>query len=167
MATNALELIGRFPHARPVWEYDEAVGQDICERLIEGESLKAICSDPDMPSRTVVYGWLQEHSAFANNYARARRLQADTFADEIQEVAKNLAILPEHKRVMIDAMKWRAARQNWRAWGDKITHEIDDHRDTAASEKRLPESLEWLAGQLPGSGPAGGRGPDHSDVGEE
>jgi predicted phage terminase large subunit-like protein len=112
MATNALELIGRIPHARPVWEYDEAVGQDICERLIEGESLKAICSDPDMPSRTVVYGWLQEHSAFANNYARARRLQADTFADEIQEVAKNLAILPEHKRVMIDAMKWRAARQS-------------------------------------------------------
>ena len=155
MASNALECLGPVPRGRPTWDYSEDVARDICDRLIEGESLKAICSDPDMPSRTVVYEWLRDYPAFADNYARARTLQADTFADEIQEVAKNLGILPEHKRVMIDAMKWRAARQNWRAWGDKVTHEHNANFGPAAGQEQLPPGLGFIAGKLPRDKPPG------------
>jgi hypothetical protein len=149
VASNALECLGPVPRGRPQYAFDEGIARDICERLIEGESLTSICRDADMPSRTVVYDWLSENEGFANDYARARRLQADTFADEIQEVAKNLALLPEHKRVMIDAMKWRAARQNWRAWGDKVQHEHTSDLGPSGGQDVLPPGFGFLAGKLP------------------
>jgi hypothetical protein len=167
VASNALEIIGPVRRGAPVYEFSETQAAEICDRLIEGESLTSICSDPDMPSRVTVYKWIREYPDFANDYARARVLQADTFADEVQEVAKNLAILPEHKRVMIDAMKWRAARQNWRAWGDKVSHEHEIQLRPAAGEEQLPEGIGFLRGFLHGGDASPGPGPDTGGVGEE
>ena len=166
MASNALECLGPVKRGRPSWEYDPAIGEEICERLVEGESLTAICRDAAMPSRNTVYEWIVANEGFANDYARARRLQADTFADEIQEVAKNLALLPEHKRIIVDVMKWRAARQNWRAWGDKVAHDHQHTLHPAHEARGLPTGLEWLTGCLPGADAADGPGPDNSGVGE-
>jgi len=57
--------------SRPT-DYTEEVGLAICERIADGESLRTICSDNDMPGRTTVYQWLEAQPAFANHYARAR-----------------------------------------------------------------------------------------------
>jgi hypothetical protein len=167
VATNALEIIGPVPRGVPKWEYDESIGREICERLANGESLRRICQDAGMPGRTKVYDWLEENDDFANQYARAIRLQANSFADDLHEVALDLGILPEHKRIIVDAMKWRAARQNALLWGDKVTHEHRHRQNAALGADRVPESLTWLTGQLHGDEPASGPGPDHSDVGEE
>ncbi len=67
--------------------YDEEVAQVICERIIEGQSLREICRDPDMPGKDTVYKWLAVTPKFADAYARAREHQCDAWADEMREIA--------------------------------------------------------------------------------
>jgi hypothetical protein len=39
-------------------EYSDKIAEAICERLLNGESLRAICADPAMPARATVFRWL-------------------------------------------------------------------------------------------------------------
>lgn len=44
----------------------------ICERIAAGETLLAICRDPEMPCRFAVRAWSREHPAFGVRLAQAR-----------------------------------------------------------------------------------------------
>jgi hypothetical protein len=91
--------------------YTAEIGEEICTRLTEGESLIAICRDPDMPSTTAVYDWLDRHEDFEAMYIRARERQADYLFDEAREVA--LAATPQTvwaDRLRFDTIRWQAAR---------------------------------------------------------
>lgn len=97
--------------------------QEILDRMIEGESLRAICRSTGIPSRTTILRWLDEDESFRGQYARAREMQADYLADLIQETA--LASTPEtahSDRVKIDAFKWTASKLLPKRYGDKIQH---------------------------------------------
>ena len=59
----------------------------ICERLINGESLRVICADPRMPAKATVFRWLASNQEFRRSYALARECQAEDFAYEILEIA--------------------------------------------------------------------------------
>jgi hypothetical protein len=107
----------------PLDDFDQEVADQICLLLERGLSLTIICAHKDMPDLHKVYRWIRRNEQFCADYARARQLQANTFADQIQDIADNPFIPPAMKAQMIDARKWRAARQNWRAWGDKQVHE--------------------------------------------
>ncbi len=41
-------------------DYSAQVGTLICDRLEEGESLRAICSDARMPSRATIFRWIAD-----------------------------------------------------------------------------------------------------------
>jgi hypothetical protein len=166
MATNALELIGPVPRGRPS-SYTEDVAREICERLAAGELLVDICEDADMPTIRTVMNWLGRYEEFYFQYASARERQQHLETEEIRKIADDLSILPEHKRQMVDARKWRAERLNRGQYGAKVEHEIHAHSHAALGAERVPEGLEWLVGQLPSGEAASGPGPDHSDVGEE
>lgn len=166
MATNPIVCLGPVKRGRPS-SFTEALAREICERLAGGETLVSICLDEDMPNEATVYRWRNLNADFSRDYAHAREAQMDLEADQIREIADNLALLPDHKRVMVDARKWRAERLNRRQYGAKVEHEVHTHNDPAAGAERLPNSLEWLAGQLPSRDASGGRGPDNSGVGEE
>lgn len=104
---------------RPL-EFNEAVADAICERLADGESLRSICSDSEMPAKSTVFKWLGLVPAFADQYARARETQADSLADDIVDIADNKALEPNDKRVRIDARKWLAGKLRPKAYGDKV-----------------------------------------------
>lgn len=75
--------------ARPC-EYTPAVAEKVCNRLKDGESLVAICSDPDLPNRDTVLRWaLNDVGGFRAIYREAREIQAEKWADEIVEIADN------------------------------------------------------------------------------
>lgn len=76
------------PTGRPSL-YDDALADAICERLIAGASMAAICEGKDMPSETTVYRWLSSdaHPGFREKYAGAREAQAHRMLDEIIEIA--------------------------------------------------------------------------------
>jgi hypothetical protein len=117
----------------------------ICVRLSEGESLKTITKDDEMPDRATVYRWLAAYPEFCDLYARAREDQADTLADEIIAIAdEQPEIIPvidrrtgeliEHKldgaflqwqKNRIDARKWTAMKLKPKKYGERLVHAGD------------------------------------------
>lgn len=66
--------------------------------------------------------WLADESRveFRARYARAREDQADSFADEIVTVARDKMRDPQQARLLVDSLKWVAAKRKPKAYGDKL-----------------------------------------------
>ena len=69
--------------------YTPELGAEICSRIAEGESLRSICKDDGMPAMSSIMLWLIDgkHEIFSEQYATARRIQAEALADEIFDIA--------------------------------------------------------------------------------
>jgi len=67
--------------------YTEEIADTICERLCLGESLRRILKDEGMPSMPTVMRWLMNKPEFETKYVRARRMQAEVWADEMIDIA--------------------------------------------------------------------------------
>lgn len=120
--------------------YTPEVGNIICSRIAEGESLRSICSDDGMPTKTTVMRWLQEEDKadFRDQYARARESQAEHYLDEIIQIAddctddvekimtqsgedyriKQSAI--QRARLQIDTRKWTMSKLAPKKYGDRM-----------------------------------------------
>lgn len=110
--------------------YSVVIADAICERLAEGESLRAICSDNSMPCKAAVFRWLSERPEFADQYARAREEQAEALADELVAIAdgpvgEDSAVLTARDRLRVDARKWVASKLKPKKYGDRIQHAND------------------------------------------
>jgi hypothetical protein len=95
----------------------------ICERMAEGESLRAICKGKDMPNKRTVLRWIDKDEALAAQYSEAQNMRAEHYFDEIIDIADSKAD-PQKTRVQIDARKWVLARMNPKKYGDKFTQEL-------------------------------------------
>lgn len=112
--------------------YSPEIAERICERLIEGESLRKICLADDMPSAAAVCRWLGENEQFRDQYARARDAQADTLADEILDIADDGSNdfmgedeayngdAVQRSKLRVDARKWIAAKLKPKKYGDRL-----------------------------------------------
>lgn len=125
--------------ARPS-SYSAQTANSICERLIEGESLRAICRDENMPNAATVCRWLALHDDFREQYAHARIAQADTLADEILDIADDSSLdtkivgederevcnteFVQRSKLRIDARKWLAGKMAPKKYGEKISTEL-------------------------------------------
>ena len=122
--------------------YSDKLAAKICQRLAEGESLRAICRDQAMPDKATVLRWLgdEKNAGFRDQYAHAREMQADRFAEEILEIADDTSedwstdkdgkktLDHEHvqrSRLRIDTRKWLMARMAPKKYGDKMQHTGD------------------------------------------
>jgi len=138
------------PTGRPS-SYTVKIGDLICERLAEGESLRSICAGDDMPNKATVFRWLATVEAFRDQYARAREAQADALFDEILHIADTPLIgkktkegpnglettegdMIEHRRLQVDARKWLAGKLRPKVYGDKITHANDAENPLPAAQ---------------------------------
>lgn len=110
------------PMGRPSL-FSEELADTICDRLMEGRSLRSICDDDDMPHRITIIRWMGQNEAFATKCARARALQADLMDDMILDVANactNETALAD--RVRISAYQWRASKLEPTVYGEKMAH---------------------------------------------
>lgn len=83
-----------------------------------------------MPNSSTVRRWLAKASSpdapdiyveFRAQYARAREDQADALADEILDEARSANAKNAHaKRLLVDALKWRAAKLRPKVYGDRV-----------------------------------------------
>jgi hypothetical protein len=104
--------------------FSQDIADQICERMIEGEDLVAICKDEAMPSRATVYRWMAEQPGFETQCARAREGLADHDAHQIAQIADSCNELnAQSSRVKLAALQWLAAKRSPKRWGDKV--EID------------------------------------------
>lgn len=149
-------------------EFHQDVADAICERLAEGESLRSICADDAMPSKATVCKWLGRHANFADQYARAREMQAETMADEIKDIADDGSCdtyldldgkertdheVVARSRLRVDARKWLASKLLPKKYGEKVTQEHTgpeggpvQHEHTTS----LPDAIERAIAALTG-----------------
>ena len=126
------------------FKYTKALADEICERLANGESLRAICRDEHMPSDFAVRNWvIHDLEGFASHYTRARDAGLDVLADEVLEIAddgtndwmekylKNGGtIVVENgeamarSRLRFDARRWYLSKLAPKRYGDKQTVEL-------------------------------------------
>ena len=119
------------------------IAQEICSRIMDGESLRKTCRDEHMPERMTIFRWLHDNTEFCDQYARAREIQADTLAEEILEIADdgrndtyttndddgegvervNHDVIAR-SRLRVDARKWYASKLSPKKYGDKVQQEI-------------------------------------------
>ena len=115
--------VGR-PPGRPS-KYTAEMADAICERMIEGESLVKICEDPEMPTRTTIYRWMDANPEFVTRCARAREGLADYLVDAIEDLAsKTTTDNFQAMKVKIATAQWRAMKMAPRVYGDRTRTEV-------------------------------------------
>lgn len=100
-----------------------AVGEEICEQLMQGKSLRQICTSPEMPDRTTVVRWLARDDDFASKYARARDVYADVMEEDMADIEDRTLsgeIDPTAARVVLTSKQWRASKLAPKKYGDRL-----------------------------------------------
>ena len=108
--------------------YPPETRDEILRRIADGESLRAICRDDEMPDRTTVENWLQSDAEFSAKYARAREAQADGIFDGMADIEARVSVgdlRPEDARVVLEYQRWRAVEHS----GSIHTEKSDDQLD--------------------------------------
>ena len=89
--------------------------------LFRSRSLRSYCR---LEGRAVdtVYRWLRERRDFRERYARAHEDRADSLADEITDIADEVASGTSEEiqaaRLRVDARKWVASKLRPTKWGE-------------------------------------------------
>lgn len=102
-------------------KFSQTVFDAICDRIAQGESLRSICADADMPNHRDVTRWLDQNPDIVPQYACAREAQGDHEFDEIKDIVD--AATPETvqvARLRADARRWRAGKLRPKVYGDKL-----------------------------------------------
>ncbi len=106
-------------------KYEPQLANLICNELLGGKSLRAICREHGI-TRSNVYQWKNCHPEFSDQYARARVGAAEDFIDQIIDIAENcpsdLAEI-QKARMKIDSYKFLAMKLAPRIYGDLVKHE--------------------------------------------
>ena len=120
--------------------YTTQIAVKICNRIADGDSVRQICRDDGMPSKSTVFVWLAQNPEFVTMYEAARMIQADACFDEILEIAddgtndwmeKNDPKNPGYSfngeafgrsRLRVDTRKWKLARMNAKKYGERVEH---------------------------------------------
>jgi transposase-like protein len=85
---------------------NEAVAEEVLDRIAGGETVLSIGAEPDMPSAATIYKWARQNEAFAKAYVRAKAIAADLMFDMIYDIALEAS----EETVQADALRIRALR---------------------------------------------------------
>jgi hypothetical protein len=137
-------------------DYSQKVAQEICKRLGNGESLRRICASQGMPSKTSVMRWLDVNLEFRGQYARAREMQVEHWAEEILEIADDSrhdfvekegrevlnAENINRSRLRVDTRKWLMTKLAPKKYGDKVTTTVAGDPDNVLNHTVIVEFVE-------------------------
>lgn len=119
--------------------YLDSVADRIIERMSDGESLRQICSDKDMPALRTVLGWAKTNPEFGVAYAGAQDLRAEHMFQEMLEIAddgrndwmerlgddgaalgwRENGEAIRRSQLRIDSRKWILAKMQPKKYGDR------------------------------------------------
>ena len=105
--------------------YTPELGETICGRLAEGNTLSSICKEqPDLPSERTIRRWaLDPEHPFSPQYARAREIGYHKMADDLLDIADNEETDPgkvARDRLRTDKRQWLLSKALPKVYGDKI-----------------------------------------------
>jgi len=105
-------------------DYTQDIANDICSKLAEGQSLRAICRSEAMPHESTVRHWaVEDREGFFTQYTRSRDIGLDCMADEVQEIADGDGDVARD-RLRFDSRRWYLSKMAPKRYGDKLTQEL-------------------------------------------
>lgn len=121
--------------------YSPELAAKICDEIAGGRSMRSICQDEGMPSKTSVLRWLANNEDFQKLYIAAKAMQAEGFADELIELADTpregkkivrkgklvettTGDMIEHRKLQVSTRQWMIERLLPKKYGTKIQQEI-------------------------------------------
>ena len=134
--------------------YTKEIGEKVCQLLTEGFSTRQIERMEGLPSESAIYRWLlrEDCGEFREQYARARRAQAERMAVDILDIADNgtndfyeretkagnTITTPDteaiqRSRLRVDTRKWLLSKLLPKKYGDKM--------DVTSGGEKLAPSL--------------------------
>jgi len=131
----------------------------ICRGVSAGLTIGKVCAMDGMPARSIIYEWLVEDEAFSDTYARAREARADARSERIDDLAEEVkAGQLDHNaaRVIIDAEKWQASKENQKRYGDKL--DLNGSLNVKLDDAQVESRLAHLIGKAGVAGLIGGTG---------
>jgi hypothetical protein len=141
------------PGGRPsTYNYD--ICKEICERVSNGENVtEVINSDERYPSFPTWCTWKREHPEIFKMYINALNDKVEVFIAEIDEInnaVKTKKYTPSEANVMIQTLKWKAAKFYPKMFGEKLDLTTDGEKIVTQSiPKEIP--IEKLRELLEGS----------------
>ncbi len=126
--------------------YSQELSDKMCGLLADGLSLRKVCEADDMPCKATVFMWLRTNKEFLDQYTQAKQEAADSYADDINDIADNLGspildddgnpliddngnvatqidmVSVNHAKLKIDTRKWAASKLKPKKYGDKLDH---------------------------------------------
>ncbi len=112
--------------------YTKEIGEEICSRIAEGESVRSIVKDEKMPSSSTIFRWLlnEEYKKFWEQYEKARNIQAELMFEELIEIADNEEKEVMRDRLRVDTRKWYLSKVLPKKFGEKL--------DVTSGNKPIP-----------------------------
>lgn len=103
-----------------LWPYVEEIANEVCRRIMEGETLKKITSTKGMPPMYIINRWRSSVPGFRQMMEDARKLRADMYHDELVEVVENVTEEnAKSAKVKLDGYKHLAAVGDPDTYGSK------------------------------------------------
>lgn len=121
--------------------FTQEIFDRICERIAEGESLRAICKTKGYPAKRTFLRWVENDEALQKLYGKAQMDRIDHYAEQIVDIADEVrkgekrvtkangdvevteVDMVERAKVQIDARKWICARMAPKKYGDRVLNE--------------------------------------------
>lgn len=119
--------------------YTPEIGQEICDRIAQGESVRAICrgNKTGFPAAETIRNWILYDTkgvpdSFREEYERARQVQADLYFEQVITKAEDCnadANSINKAKLEIDSLKWSLARMNRVKYGDRQAIDVGNQPD--------------------------------------
>ena len=140
-------------------EEKEEIIKQISVKVINGGNLTNICKKKEFPNRATIYNWFNENKVLHDIYTRAREGRADFRSERIDSLCGKVEkgkLDPNAARVIIDAQKWQASKENRNLYGDQVG--LDDRTLEKLSDGRVELRLTQLLGKAGINDASGGEG---------
>lgn len=146
--------------------YTPELGEQICEGLMEGLSLREVLQPEGMPVARTVYRWLAREEGFRKLYLEAQMAKAWRWADEMMEIADDgsndwmkrnkgdavdYVLNGEHvqrSRLRVDTRKFAIAKLLPTIFGDTVKAEISGPNGGPIEIKDENALARWIALKL-------------------
>lgn len=133
-------------------QFSPEVCERVCIRIAEGRSIRAACSGDGFPTWRTFMRWLategESYDALRQQYMRARECRADARFETLDSIMRDLKagkIDAASARVMMDAIKWQAGKENAKRYGDSVTVKGDKENPLEVRSKRELTDAELAA----------------------
>lgn len=128
--------------------------QSICDRVADGEHIKHICKEPDMPSFVTFWNWCQRDPELQALYDRAMQAKLEGMSEELLTIGddstndyvtrlnfkgaqEERVVDAEHinrSRLRIETRKWLLEKRFSRIYGDKMDLNVKGSLELSVAE---------------------------------